>query len=177
MSVFRLLLSAGCLILLTVGESNAGAPSIEDICIDAKNLKVMAVYKASRGAFAEARPLPRSERSSASERGLSEYAIFIDPERYYLSRQSQRWLFLRQCAHIWLNHDILHKGESGLNIDHEEDADCWAADQLLERDSRATTRTLYAIERDIERAAKEGRWNEVLPGPQRRIKVSSCLKK
>jgi len=174
MPAHRLLLPASCLVLLVIFQANAGAPSIEDICVDQKGRRVMTVYQPSRGAFAEAKPLPKSERNSATERGLSTYAIYVDPERYYLSRLSQRWLFLRQCAHIWSNNDILYKGESGLNIDQEEEADCWAVSELLKRDSRATTKTLYAIERDIERAAEEGRWREILPGPKRRIKVSSC---
>ena len=114
--------------------------------------------------------------SRAVPRKLLFSSIVVNPERYYLGRWTQQWLYLRQCAHVNEGHPIATEGLRGLRIRDEEEADCWAARHLMQGTKKLSTRTLYSIERDMERVVKEDRWDEVLPGPQRRISLSSCLK-
>jgi hypothetical protein len=136
----------------------------------------MTKYDGGRRLFAEVEQLPSHERREAAERGLSEFVIVVNPERYFLGRWTQQWLYLRQCAHISERHPVATEGLRGLQIRDEEAADCWAVRRLIEGPNRLSTSTLYAIERDMERVMKEGRWDEVLPGPRRRISLSACMR-
>lgn len=147
----------------------AGAPAIDETCVDRSGSRVPVQIDLKQRYFAGAVPLRGS-----SSRGGSSFVIYINPERTYLGRQTQQWLYLRQCAHIVEQHPVL-RGEQGLNIRDEEAADCWAARQLVKGVS--SSRVLYAIESDMERLVRDPqRWREVLPGPQRRIALSSCSK-
>jgi len=69
------------------------------------------------------------------------------------------------------------KGERGFALRDEEDADCRAVQELMKK-SGGSPRILYSIASDMERVLKDpNRWREVLPGQQRRVLLSSCLRK
>lgn len=142
----------------------AGAPQLSETCRGRDNQPVPSRYDAKARYFAEAQPRPP--------------LILINPEIYFIGRQTQQWLYLRQCVHLQRQHAILQSGERGLSLDDEEKADCGAAQELLKSGAfGSNTRTLlYSIESDIERALKQDRWRQLLPGPQRRIALSACLK-
>ena len=135
-----------------------------------RGAKVPVQYDGSRRYFAEA-GLPRGSMPRSSV----VYVIYINPERTYLGRQTQQWLYLRQCAHINDQHKVVTAGASALSIRDEEAADCSAARRISPEG--LSSKTLYGIESDMGRVVREGRWGEVLPGPERRISfASSCGK-
>ncbi len=104
------------------------------------------------------------------------YEIRVNPERTYLGKATQEWLYLRQCAHIVQRHGVL-TGEQSYKLRDEEDADCWAVRELVKK-SGGSPRILYSIESDMDRVLNDAtRWREVLPGPQRRVLLSNCLRK
>ena len=158
--------------ILTCAIASGGAPALQETCYDTSNMKVATIYDPYVQVFAEVRRLPKSERIPASQAGVSSYMIYVNPERYYLGRQTQQWLYQRQCVHIIRGHAVAQSGLRGLNIKDEEVADCQAARDMS--NAGLSSRDLYSIERDIERIAREGLWNQVLPGPQRRVSLSSC---
>lgn len=173
-SIFRLpLLVTSLWVSLSVGVQ-AGAPTIEETCRDSNNRPVTTRYSSSSRLFAEVRRLSPEEQRLAAERGISTYLIYINPDRYYLGRQTQQWLYLRQCAYIQKGHDIGTSGLRSINIRNEEIVDCFAMRALSRANPQISSRTAYAIERDIERAIAKGRWGEILPGPQRRVSLTSC---
>ena len=160
------------IVLLSTSSAIAGAPALNETCRDRSGLRVVTVYETTRQYFAQALPMRRSEQAAARQRGLSPSAIYVNPSLYFLGRQTQQWLFFRQCVHIQQGHRIVQDGVRALNMRDEEQADCLAARMM-----GATSRTLYSIERDMERALREkDGWNRVLPGPKRRIALSSCMK-
>lgn len=160
-------------LLLSISSAIAGAPALEGSCQDRDGRRVLTLYNTARQYFAQAELARASERSAAAQRGLSQFVIYVNPSLYFLGRQTQQWLFYRQCAHIVQGHPIARSGVRALNIRDEEQADCWAARRM-----GTSPRTLYSIERDMERLLREkNRWSRVLPGPQRRIALSSCMKK
>ena len=171
-------MNAGLSVLLFIATSmllavpaRAGTPMIDDTCRDRSGARVPAQIDVKQRYFALVGTAP--VRGSSPRPG-SGFVIFINPDRTYLGRQTQQWLYLRQCAHIVEGHQAL-KGQPGQNVRDEEAADCWAARELAR--TTGSPRVLYAIESDIERLIKESdRWREVLPGPQRRIALSSCSK-
>jgi hypothetical protein len=163
-----------CLVILLLSASSAiaGAPALNEKCQDRSGLRVVTVYDTTRQYFAQALPMRRSEQAAARQRGLSPFVIYVNPSLYFLGRQTQQWLFLRQCIHIQEGHRIIQDGMRGLNMRDEVQVDCAAARAL-----RTSSRTLYSIERDLQRALREGRWPNVLPGPQRRVSLSACTTK
>jgi len=174
MPAFRSAVVFLVLTLLTSFAAIAGAPELNEKCQDRGGKRVRAVYDPSKQFFAQARLIPSSERRSAEERGLSQYVIYVNPERYFLGRETQQWLYTRQCAHIVLEHPVVRQGERGLNLRDEVEADCWAVREMSSGRSQLSRSAIYSIERDMERVIRENRWSEVLPGPKRRINLSSC---
>lgn len=156
--------------------AHAGAPQLDETCRGRDNQPVPTRYDPNARFFAEARIAPAAEREAAARRGVPLVAIHINPEIYFIGRQTQQWLYLRQCVHLQKQHRILQSGERGLSLDEEEAADCGAAQALTRSAPPGTnTRTLfYSIESDIERALKLDRWRQLLPGPQRRIVLANC---
>ena len=160
------------LLVLSASSAIAGAPALNESCRDRGGQRVVTVYDATRQYFAQALPMRRSEQAAAMQRGLSPFVIYVNPSLYFLGRQTQQWLFFRQCVHIQQGHRIVQDGVRALNMRDEEQTDCLAARMMS-----ASSRTLYSIERDMERVLREkDGWNRVLPGPKRRIALSSCVK-
>jgi len=153
-------------------EAFGGAPALEETCRDRENLQVITRYESSRRPFAVAVQLPPKE----VRKGESPYVIYVNSEIYFLGWETQQWLYLRQCAYIFHGRLAGEEGVRDVDIRDEENADCWAVRKMSQTKS-FSSRTLYAIERDIERVIiKEQRWPQVLPGPERRISLSMCLK-
>lgn len=150
----------------------AGAPPLAEFsCSDIKGARIQTRVDPRQRYFATAASASRGSSSAGNV-----YEIRINPERTYLGKATQEWLYLRQCAHIRERHEVL-KGERGFALRDEEDADCRAVHELMKK-SGGSPRILYSIESDMERVLKDpNRWREVLPGPQRRVLLSSCLRK
>jgi hypothetical protein len=70
--------------------------------------------------------------STGSSSAGNVYEIRVNPERTYLGKATQEWLYLRQCAHIRERHEVL-KGERGFALRDEEDADCRAVQELMKK--------------------------------------------
>lgn len=149
----------------------AGAPSVgEYSCGETKGARVQTRVDPRQRYFAVA------GQAFTGSTPTNAYEIRINPERTYLGKATQEWLYLRQCAHINLRHEVL-RGEQGRKLRDEEEADCWAVQELIKK-SGTSSRILYSIESDMERVVNNAeRWREVLPGPPRRVQLSSCLRK
>jgi hypothetical protein len=170
MGAYRWLVAFVSMSLLMCSQALAGAPAIEETCRGANGGRVQTQVDLRQRYFALAGPVLTGPLAGNA------YVIYINPERTYLGRSTQQWLYLRQCAHINERHPVL-KGEQALNIRDEEAADCWAVRELL-KTSGSSSRILYSIESDMDRLLSDvNRWREVLPGPQRRVLLSSCLSK
>jgi hypothetical protein len=164
------------LVILAFSYVQAGAPSIRETCNDNEGRLVRTVYDYNLKVFAEARLLPRKEPTTAIREGISPYVIYINPQRYYLGRYTQTWLYLRQCSHIKEQHPVVQEGNRGLNVRDEQKADCLAIQAMISDPSISiSSRQISSIERDMERLIRENRWSEVLSGPQRRIFLEKCL--
>ena len=155
----------------------AGAPALDETCRDKDGQPVPTRYDpAATPHFAQARVLPMAQRAEGLMKGIPLAAIHVNPERYFLGQRTQQWLYLRECVHIQREHPIARAGERGLRPEHEEEADCLALLDLAKSPRQTSSlRTLrVAIESDMERVLREGRWRLVLPGPQRRISFDKC---
>lgn len=169
--LFGLLFGVVLLVIFTFSYVQAGAPQIRERCQDPDGRQIPTRYDSSLPVFAEAQRLPREERRN----NKSEYIIVINPELYYLSRDTQIWLYRRQCAHIQQRHRVVSGGEKALNIRDEQQADCLAIRAMeLDKKISLSSRQVDAIERDIERLTRKNRWGEVFAGPQRRISFKRC---
>lgn len=156
----------------------AGTPELDETCRDREKRPVPIIYSASGTRFFAEAGVPAAE-----DRGLRPLAIRVNPQRYYLGQRTQQWLYLRQCVHIQQDHPIVKFGERALNPLDEEESDCLAFQQMANgpvKGSSPTGSSLRmvgaSIESDMERVLREGRWSEVLPGPQRRISFDRCGK-
>jgi hypothetical protein len=157
--------------LLMAAPAFAGAPPLAEFSCDIKGARVQTRVDPRQRYFATASPVLTGSTASSNS-----FEIRVNPERTYLGKATQEWLYLRQCAHIMDRHDVV-KGEQGLKLRDEEDADCRAVQELMKK-SGGSPRILYSIESDMERVLNDpNRWREVLPGPQRRVQLSSCLRK
>jgi hypothetical protein len=168
MAVCRVLFCLLSAWLLLALPALGGAPELTEDC-DAAGVRIPTQFDSSRRSFAEAAPIRRSSSPRPAR-----FVIYINPERTFLGRETQQWLYYRQCAHIVERHAVIEHGERALQIRDEEQADCWAAQRMLRGKKSPPPAILYAIERDLDRVLRDGRWNAVLPGPQRRIALSSC---
>jgi hypothetical protein len=171
---YRLSLFLTLVISVFPSKLPAGSPILSvSQCLDSQANAVEVRFRGGLRGFA----VVRKEKESPSP-DESPYVIYVNPDLYYLSRDTQEWLYQRQCAHIKQNHEVIHKRSSRLNIDDEREADCIAVHLMLSDSERnLSSREFYSIERDIERVVRENRWSDVLPGPERRISLQSCLGK
>jgi hypothetical protein len=148
----------------------AGAPPLAEFSCDIKGTRVQTRVDSRQRYFATAGTV------FAGSNPVGSFEIRVNPERTYLGKATQEWLYLRQCAHISERHEVV-TNEKGLKLRDEEDADCRAVQELMKK-SGSSPRILYSIESDMERVLNDpNRWREVLPGPQRRVQLSSCLRK
>jgi hypothetical protein len=160
----------------TVFHVQAGAPAKQENCPDPDGRPIPTEYDSNLPVFAEARMLPRAEWEEAKSKGVSLYVIVINPERYYLGRYTQIWLFRRQCARIQKMGKAISQGYRRLNMRDEQQVDCMAVEAMQsDPDIRLSNRTIESIERDIERLIRNKRWGEVIAGPQRRISLKRCM--
>lgn len=151
----------------SVNLAFAGAPRLDETCVDRDKRPVPTRYETSKRPFAAAaRPPVRKSESQ------SPYVIYVNPDIYFLSGETQQWLYLRQCVQIQADRVVDPDNSRGINIADEEDADCLAAREMLK--IKGSQRMLYSIERDIERI-DERRWSQVLYGPVRRVPLAKCL--
>lgn len=168
-----------CFGLLHNRHAYAGSPAIDESCRDRERRAVAVLYDPTNPVFAMAARLPPQDRrlrelvARRPSEQLSPYVIFINPDRYYLGRETQQWLYLRQCARISRGDQISEQGARELPIREEELADCWALRAMAE-DSKTQSYLRSSIERDMERVLRDNRWREVLAGPQRRIALDQC---
>jgi len=149
----------------------AGEPPLKG-CEDLKNEPVPTEYDKRLPSFAKV----VVHRSDRGER----YIIVVNPTHYYLSRETQQWLYLRQCAHIRLGHDYaLHAQNEEPNLREEREADCWAITTMLEDKKYGfSERGISKIQRDIDELEKNSeRWRDVFGGPRRRVYTYDCLNK
>lgn len=171
MRVCRWLFAFVSMSFLLCFEVLAGAPPVAEYTCDIKGTRVQTRVDPRQRYFATAGP------HFVGSNPIGSFEIRVNPERTYLGKATQEWLYLRQCAHISERHEVVVKGEQGLKLRDEEDADCRAVQELMKK-SGSSPRILYSIESDMERVLNDpNRWREVLPGPQRRVQLSSCLRK
>ena len=108
------------------------------------------------------------------------YVIRVNPTHYYLSHETQLWLYFRQCAHIQLKHySTIRAQNEEPNLREEKDADCWAIEKMLSDEQyHFTERSISKIHRDIEElASSRERWREVFGGPRRQVDTYDCVDK
>lgn len=162
------------LVVLHVFSVQAGAPRIEGKCQDRNGRQVSTWYDSLLQVFAEVRMLPGAQQYEAKIKGVSEYVIVINPERYYLGRYTQSWLYQRQCAHIQQNHKVITNPRA-FDYQEEQSVDCLAI-QLMRSDKNLnlSNRQIDSIERDLERLIRNRQWADVLPGPERRVSLKGC---
>lgn len=167
--------SIGLLLILLSSYVHAGAPEIKETCKDNDGLTIKTVYDSSLQVFAEAKMIRKTERERARQVGISPFAVYVNPERYYLSQYTQRWLYYRQCVLIAEFPREIMQAEQRINIDLEYQLDCRAL-QILRSDPKAeiSYRQIQSIERDMERVLRDNRWSEILPGPERKIHLMEC---
>ncbi len=162
------LATIAAMLLMHAGTASAGAPSLTERCqVDKRDVSPRYDATATRY-FAEAR------------RSGNVMEIVVNPTIYYLGQRTQQWLFLRQCVHLKMNHEIVLGGERALRIEQELEADCQAMRDLAGSATAkeaigSSPRTLrVSIESDMERLLRDKQWSAVLPGPQRRISFDKC---
>jgi hypothetical protein len=149
--------------------ATAGVPSLDENCRDGNNRPVPVRYDTGVSVFAEARLARPGSPSTAP------VIIHVNPDVYFVGRETQQWLYQRQCVHIRQNHSVVRDGERGLRLADEEQADCAALAVAGLSSSASSSRALRAsIESDMQRASRDGKWHRLLPGPQRRISLDRC---
>lgn len=150
--------------------SHAGAARLEDCYIfegDERKERVDMVYRDNLETFAEINTKDSGQ--------VVKYTILVNPTHYYLSRETQQWLFYRQCGRINLKHDSINDKNLRISVQEERDADCWAINQMIKErlvSSRQIGRIkddIYEIEPDIER------WHAIFGGRRSRVLTSECL--
>lgn len=153
----------------------AGAPMLRENCVGPDQQPVRTVYSASSTVyFAEARMVRPEERPEAVARGVPLVAIYVNPERYFLGERTQQWLYQRQCVHLQQRHRIATEGVRALDPADEARADCEGLRALAQADPKAARMVRLSIESDMQRLLRDGRWSQVLPGPQRVIAFDRC---
>jgi len=96
--------------------------------------------------------------------------IVINPNVLALFQPATRWFWLaHECAHQQLGHTLGHYGP-----DREQQADCYAAHQLV-KNHHLDANDLRAIEEDISKLG--GDKKAYLPGPQRAYAIDECVVK
>ena len=133
-------------------------------CEDSFNQEVETVFDETLQTVAQARVSTRA----------GGYEIRVNPFDSYFGWETLRWLYLRQCAHINLDHDLIAIRANQGSLRQAHDADCWAISWLSDREGMSI-REIRTIERDLERLDSRD-WERFL-GPRRSIDLSRCLKK
>lgn len=148
----------------------AGAPPLEG-CKDRESRPIPTDYDDRLASFAKVIINPSN--------GGEEYVIKVNPTHYYLSRETQQWLYLRQCAHIQLSHQVMRTTNNETNLREEKEADCWAIRTMLtDRKFYFSERGISKIQRDIEKLERDRqRWQEIFGGLRRRVYTNECLRK
>ena len=101
--------------------------------------------------------------------GAGRRTIVINPTLMGLFQVPTRWFWLaHECAHQQLGHTLGNYGP-----DREQQADCYAAHQLV-KNHQMDADDLQAIEEDISKlgASKKA----YLPGPQRAYHIDECVR-
>jgi len=147
--------------------AHAGAPRLKDCYIFEGNERVDQEYRENLETFAEINP-------RRSGQGVK-YTILVNPTHYYLSRETQQWLFYRQCGRINLKHNSIKDKSLRISVQEERDADCWAINQMIKerlishRQIGRIKDDIYEIEPDIKR------WHAIFGGRRSRVLTSECL--
>ena len=146
----------------------AGAPQLEG-CTDNQGRHVPTQTDPRLESFAKV----KITRSSTEDF----YTILVNPTHYYLSRETQQWLYFRQCAHIKLNHQSIRVKDESQNLREERDADCWAIMEMLQNEQfNFRERQIAKIKKDIELLEREReRWQDVFGAPRRNTYTYECL--
>jgi len=148
-------------LIVLASPAYAGSPMLSEGCGAGGRILTRYDPSATRQ-FAEAR------------RNGGTITIFVNPERYFLGQRTQQWLYQRQCVHVQGNHAVVNSGRD-LRLEDEVQADCQALRQMLMTNDQGSSKTLrISIEGDMERVLREGRWSQVLPGPQRKVLFDRC---
>lgn len=96
--------------------------------------------------------------------------IVINPNVMALFQPATRWFWLaHECAHQQLGHTLGNFGP-----DREQQADCYAAHQLV-KNHHLDANDLRAIEQDISKLG--GDTKAYLPGPARAYAIDECVVK
>ena len=96
--------------------------------------------------------------------------IVINPNVLALFQPATRWFWLaHECAHQQLGHTLGNFGP-----DREQQADCYAAHQLV-KNHHLDANDLRAIEQDISKLG--GDTKAYLPGPARAYAIDECVVK
>ena len=152
--------------ILVSQRAQAGAPPLEG-CENREHQPIPTVYEPDLRTFAKVEIIKEGDKQR--------YEIQVNPTYYYLSRESQQWLYLRQCANIHLDHQAMRFQSARPNLREERAADCWAIKHMSEnKQFHFSERTVRTIERDLERMNAE-QWEQVFGGPRRRTDLSRCF--
>jgi hypothetical protein len=147
----RLLVIVGALLLST--ESLAGIEPMEG-CPNVEGNPVPTVENSEQMWVV---------RADDEHEKLSIVVNYEMASRQYLGRQTLRWLYLRECAHLVLNHRPL----DGLSPASQEEADCWALKRLIgEGEPWVAKKLAVTIERDLKDLQPE-QWKQFRLGERR----------
>ncbi|MEX8520649.1 MAG: hypothetical protein AB3X44_19255 [Leptothrix sp. (in: b-proteobacteria)] len=149
-------------VIFWADSSVAAVASLDEDCRDHNNRAIPIKYDRAATVFAEARV------------GYSGPVIVINPNVYFVGRQTQQWLYQRQCVHIQQGHSVVREGEKGMLLADEESADCGALTAVAAQFSSSARTLRAAIESDVQRAIRDGNWRWLFTGPQRRISLDKC---
>lgn len=159
------------IIIFSIGGNSAyaGAKPLNG-CIDPGGHPVKTKYNKRLPSFADV--------SIKKTRTGEQFIIVVNPVHYFLSRETQQWLYFRQCAHIHLNHETIRVKNSEPNLREERKADCWAIEHMLkDKKLRFSKRGISKIQRDIKEIERNReRWKDIFGGPRRRVYTHECIR-
>lgn len=146
----------------------AGAPRLGE-CIDKEqNQRVALKHKENLKTYADV-VAKRSE-------GKTKYTIRVNPTHYYLSRETQQWLFYRQCGRINQKHKSIKDAKARISLQEEREADCWAIDYMVNVKKLISVRNIDRINRDIDMLERSSeRWRAIFGSRRSRVSTSECL--
>jgi len=158
------------LIFPTTQSVYAGAPRLGE-CIDKEqNRPVEILHQENLKTYADV-----IFRKSG---GKTNYIIRINPTHYYLSRETQQWLFYRQCGRINQKQNSIKDAQARISLHEEREADCWAIDYMVNVEKLMTVRQIERINRDIEMLERNSeRWRAIFGARRSRVSTSECLER
>jgi hypothetical protein len=146
----------------------AGAPRLGE-CRDPQNRVVRTEYDTNLRVYAKVLVSPASGNRSP-------YTIQVNPTHYYLSRETQQWLFYRQCGRINLKQRSIQQPNVRISVHEETAADCWAIRYMVNEKRLITTRNIDRINRDIEMLERDSnRWRAIFGARRSRVSTMECL--